>query len=167
MSPITIITTVVYAVGLPVIVEFQKFYYKIWDILIEVQNALIDLASKYLWPWVAELLNLINFKSIKELYDDIYRGKYTPEKCVANYISRSGTIEYLFIITLSTLVFLSIVKNIVSPLEKYVLSAPIIKQIEENNPDTFKIFYYPSVIGFVYIGYNVVAYILHTINKSS
>ncbi len=161
MSPITIIKTVVYALGLPVIVEFQRFYYKFWDILIRFQNRLIELATKYLWPWVAELLKLINFESIKELYNDIYAGIELPEKCISKYISRSGTFEYLFIILVSILSFASIVRLIILPLETCLLSALIIKQFEEKYPTTFRIIYYPSVIGLVYSLYMVIIGILY------
>ncbi len=164
MSLITVVTTVVYAVGLPIFVEAHRFYYRIWDVLIKVQQVLIELSNKYLWPWMAELLKLINFESIKILYNDINEKKL-PEQCVREYIDRAGPIEYAFIIFVSTALLITIAKMIILPLEDQILMAPIMMQFVEKHPMMFRIFFCPFLVVVLYLGYMMTAYIFYILNQ--
>jgi hypothetical protein len=165
MSVITIVTTLLYAVGLPVVIEARRIYYRLWDTLIEFQRILIDLANKYLWPWVAEFLKVINFESIRTLYNDIQQSKKTPEQCVSEYLDRSGYIEYLFILFVSGAIALIIARGIVLPLEKHVLTAPIMKKFVETYPMLFRIFFYTVLLVLMYMVYMLIAYGLYVIHK--
>lgn len=165
MSVITVVTTILYAIGLPIFVEGRRLYYRLWDLLIEFQRVLIDLANKYLWPWVSEFLKIINFESIKKLYYDIQEAKMSPEQCVREYLDRSGYIEYIFIIIVSSTVAFFIAKGVISPLERHVLTAPIMKQFVEGYPILFRMFFYVVLITLMYVSYMIIAYSLHFVNQ--
>ena len=92
MSPITLVTTIFYAVCLPIFVEVQYIYNKLWDILIDIQRKLVELAHQYLWPWVAELLQFINFESIKTLYK-LEQKLYGIERAVHPQISSFASVH--------------------------------------------------------------------------
>jgi hypothetical protein len=162
MSLITIIATVLYAVGFPIFVEARKIYYRIWDILIEIQKVLIDLANLYLWPWVADFLRIINFESIKKLYQDIKEGKI-PEQCVSEYLDRAGPFEYVFILTISTTTLILITNLMITPLEENVLNSILMKKFVETRPILFRVFFYPFLIYVIFVSYYFISYALYAL----
>lgn len=165
MTFITVITTILYALGLPIFVEVRRLYYKLWNQLILFQRYLIELANEYLWPWVADLLKMINFESIRELYNDIKESKMKPEQCVQAYIDRSGPFEYIFIIFTSGMIAYLFAKMFISPFENYILTAPIMKKFVNSYPIIFRMFFYPLSMITIYMLYMLIAYVLYFFNQ--
>jgi len=165
MRPLSIIATVVHALVLPVFVEFRDKIDKLWDVLIRIQNYLIELANKYLWPFVAEFLTFINFKSIKQLYNDLNDGVKKSDQCVQEFIARSGSVEYVFIMTTSTLLLVTLVQYVAPRLYEFLLMAQSFRDFKKVYPVSCEVWLY-TVIGLgLYHLYSIVGFVTRSINK--
>jgi hypothetical protein len=157
-------TTVYYAVVLPALVEFQRLLFNFWDILIAWQRYLVELAKHYLWPWVEEFLLMINFESLKLLYNDVSRG-IDPDKCVKDYVARARSpFEYTFMIAVSSAIIIMTIYAIIYPTEKYLVEALAFRNFKEAYPHAFRFCVYIGLGLGVYGTYITFAYILYMVN---
>jgi hypothetical protein len=160
---IIFITTIFYALCLPIVTEFSHLYSLFWNFfwnsLIRIQKFLVDLS----WPLVAKLLKIINFESLKLLYDDISDSVNT-DVCVASYLARAGTFEYLFIILTSIGTMGGITLSFILLLEEHVLQYTDCNQ--SSNPFAFRIFIYSCCFFAVYLLYLIVGYCLYILSSN-
>jgi hypothetical protein len=167
MEFITILTTVFYAIALPVVVQAKRIYDVLLYNLIWLQKKLVSFAMKWLWPWVAEFLKIINFESIRTLHREIKEGT-EPRVCASNYLDRAGFVEHIFIVFVSAMVLLAVAQLI----DKY-LRARIRHQVKKGYmyftgkqiivkeyPKTFEAFVIFVLVVVVYTAYMAIAYTL-------
>jgi hypothetical protein len=139
--------------------EVVRFSHEIWDILARFWKKLIELATEWLWPWVARLLEMINVESIKLLYNDIQKGM-PSEKCLHAFVERSGWLEYVFIVGISLLIMASVFRITVIPVRNYVLGSKLMQIAHDAYPLLFNLCFYVLLFTGSYFAHFGMGYVL-------